>query len=135
VPFAPGTAGTLVGIPVVLIFSPLTWSLQLLSVLALTCLACAVSQEAERIFQKKDAQVIVIDEIAGFCWTMLFVPPTIVHVAAGFFLFRAFDIVKPFPAGWVQGKWPGGLGVVGDDVVAGIYADILLQALIFLWGI
>ncbi|OPY92269.1 MAG: Phosphatidylglycerophosphatase A [Syntrophaceae bacterium PtaU1.Bin231] len=134
-PFAPGTAGTLVGIPVVLIFSPLTWPLQLLSVLALTCLACVISQEAEKIFQKKDAQVIVIDEIAGFCWTMLFVAPTVVHTAVGFVLFRVFDIAKPFPAGWVQRKWPGGLGVAGDDLVAGIYANVLLQMLIFLWGI
>ncbi len=134
-PFAPGTAGTLVGIPVVLIFSPLIWPLQLLSVLALICLACAVSQEAEKIFQKKDAQIIVIDEIAGFCWTMFLVTPTIIHVAVGFVLFRIFDIAKPFPAGWVQRKWPGGLGVVGDDLVAGIYANVLLQFLIFQWGI
>lgn len=103
--------------------------------LAFTCLACAVSQEAEKIFQKKDAQQIVIDEIAGFCWTMFLVEPTILHLAIGFALFRIFDIVKPFPAGWAQRKWPGGIGVVGDDLFAGIYANVLLQALIRYGGI
>ena len=134
-PFAPGTAGTLVGIPVVLIFSPLTWPLQLLSVLALTCLACVISQEAEKIFQKKDAQIIVIDEIAGFCWTMLFVVSTVFHTAVDLLSFRARGTSELVRSGWVQRKWPGGLGVAGDDLVAGIYANVLLQMLIFLWGI
>jgi phosphatidylglycerophosphatase A len=134
-PFAPGTAGTIVAIPVYLIFSPLSWPLYLLSALALTFLAVYVSQEAEKVFDKKDAPQIVIDEIAGFLWTMSLVSPTLRHVLLGFFLFRFFDIIKPFPARLCQERLPGGYGVVFDDVVAGIYANIVLLALIAFFGI
>ena len=134
-PFASGTAGTIVGIPVYLIFSPFTAPIYLLTILALTFLACYVSGEAERIFRKKDASAIVIDEIAGFLWTMLFITPTWVHVMGGFLLFRLFDITKPFPARLCERRVPGGYGVVADDVVAGIYANIILQIAIHLWGI
>lgn len=134
-PFAPGTAGTVVAIPVYLVFSPLSWPLYLLSALALTSLAVYASQEAERIFHKKDAPQIVIDEMAGFLWTMFLVSPTPLHVLLGLVFFRFFDIVKPFPARWCQQRLPGGYGVVFDDVVAGIYANILLWVVIAFWGI
>ena len=134
-PFAPGTAGTVGAIPIYLIFSPLSRPLYLLSVLALTFLAVYVSQEAEKIFHKKDASQIVIDEIAGFLWTMSFVYPTVRHVLLGFIFFRFFDIVKVFPARLCQDRMPGGYGVVFDDVVAGIYANILLLGLIKIFGI
>jgi phosphatidylglycerophosphatase A len=134
-PFAPGTAGTIVAIPVYLIFSPLSWPLYLLSVLALTFLAVYVSQGAEKVFHKKDAPQIVIDEIAGFLWTMFLVSPTLWHVLLGFILFRFFDIVKVFPARLCQERLPGGYGVVFDDVVAGIYANIALLVLIKFFGI
>jgi phosphatidylglycerophosphatase A len=135
VPFAPGTAGTVVAIPIYLIFSPLSWPLYLLSALALTFLAIYVSQEAEKIFRKKDASQIVIDEIAGFLWTMFLVIPSILHVMLGFVFFRVFDIVKPFPARLFQNRLPGGYGIVLDDVVAGIYANLLLLILVKFWGI
>jgi phosphatidylglycerophosphatase A len=133
-PFAPGTAGTIVAIPVYLIFSPLSWPLYLLSALAMTFLAVYVSQEAEKVFHKKDASQIVIDEIAGFLWTMVLVSPTLLHVLLGFILFRVFDIVKPFPARLCEERLPGGYGVVFDDVVAGIYANIVLLCLIAFFG-
>ena len=135
VPFAPGTAGTVVAIPIYLIFSPLFWPLYLLSALALTFLAIYVSQEAEKIFRKKDASQIVIDEIAGFLWTMFLVIPSVLHVMLGFIFFRVFDIVKPFPARLFQNRLPGGYGIVLDDVVAGIYANLLLLILVKFWGI
>ena len=135
VPFAPGTAGTVVAIPIYLIFSPLSWPLYLLSALALTFLAIYVSQEAEKIFRKKDASQIVIDEIAGFLWTMFLVTPSVLYVMLGFVFFRVFDIVKPFPARLFQNRLPGGYGIVLDDVVAGIYANLLLLILVKFWGI
>ena len=134
-PFAPGTTGTVVAIPIYLIFSPLSWPLYLLSALALTFLAIYVSQEAEKIFRKKDAPQIVIDEITGFLWTMSLVTPSILHVMLGFIFFRLFDIVKPFPARFFQNRLPGGYGVVLDDVVAGIYANMVLLILVRFWGI
>lgn len=106
-----------------------------MTILALTFLACYVSGEAERIFQRKDASAIVVDEIVGFLWAMLFISPTWAHVVGGFLLFRLFDITKPFPARLCESRLPGGYGVVADDVVAGIYANIVLQILIYIWRI
>ena len=106
-----------------------------MTILALTFLACYVSGEAEKIFQRKDASAIVIDEIVGFLWAMLFITPTWVHMIGGFLLFRLFDITKPFPARLCERRLPGGYGVVGDDVVAGIYANIALQILIHIFSI
>ena len=129
-PFAPGTAGTLVGIPVYLIISRLSWTLYLISILILTSLACYISQEAEKIFNEKDSPHIVIDEIVGFQWTMFLISPTVIHVLLGFAFFRFFDIIKIFPAGYVQNRLPGGYGIVADDVISGIYSNIALLLLI-----
>lgn len=134
-PFAPGTAGTAVGIPVYLVLSRLSWTFYLLSILILTLLACYIAGEAEKIFNEKDAPCIVIDEVVGFLWTMFLVSPTVLHIFLGFVFFRFFDIAKVFPAGFVQRRLPGGYGVVTDDVVAGMYSNITLLFLIKFWGI
>lgn len=130
IPFTPGTAGTIVGIPLYLIFSHFSWLLYLIAVLALSFLAIYVSQEAEKIFNEKDPSCIVIDEIVGFQFTMFLITPTVLHIFLGFLLFRFFDITKFFPASLCERKLPGGYGVVGDDIIAGIYANILLLLLI-----
>jgi phosphatidylglycerophosphatase A len=66
---------------------------------------------------------------------MFLVTPSILHVMLGFVFFRVFDIVKPFPARLFQNRLPGGYGIVLDDVVAGIYANLLLLILVKFWGI
>jgi phosphatidylglycerophosphatase A len=134
-PFAPGTAGTVLGIPLYLILSRLPWTFYLISILILTFLACYISGEAEKIFNEKDSPRIVIDEIVGFLWAMFLVLPTVLHIFLGFVFFRLFDIVKIFPARYVQSGLPGGYGIVIDDVVAGIYSNITLLLLIKFWGI
>lgn len=134
-PFAPGTVGTIAGIPVYLLFSRLSWTFYLISVLILTLLAIYISREGEMIFNEKDSPRIVIDEIVGFQWTMFLVLPTVLHILLGFFLFRLFDIVKIFPAGYLQNRLPGGYGIVIDDVVAGMYSNIILLLVIKFWGI
>ena len=134
-PLAPGTAGTLVGIPLYLVFSVLPWPIRLITVLAFTCLAWHVSDEAERLFGRKDAPCIVIDEIAGLQWTLFGVDPTVSHMALGFVLFRLFDITKPFPARLFQERLRGGLGIVADDLAAGVYGNLVLQLLIWWLGI
>lgn len=93
----------------------------------LTLLAVYASGEAERIFDRKDSPRIVIDEIVGFLWSLALVGPTAGRIAAAFFLFRLFDIVKPPPARWCQDRLPGGWGVVMDDVAAGIWANVALM--------
>jgi phosphatidylglycerophosphatase A len=134
-PLAPGTAGSLVGIPLYLAFSALSWPLWLITITALTCLAWYLSDEAEKLFARKDAPCIVIDEIAGLQWTLIGVDPTAPHVALGFVLFRLFDITKPFPARLFQERLPGGLGVVADDLAAGVYGNLVLQVMILWLGI
>jgi phosphatidylglycerophosphatase A len=119
-PVAPGTAGTMAGVLLYFLLAFLPGSVYFFSLLVF----------AEVIFGKKDPPCIVIDEVAGLLWTMLFVSPTIPGVIIGFILFRFFDIVKPFPVRLLQDKLPGGYGVVGDDVMAGIYSNLALQALI-----
>lgn len=96
---------------------------------------CYIAREAEKIFGEKDASCIVIDEIVGFQWAMFLVAPTVLHVFLGFFLFRGFDILKVFPAGYFQRRLPGGYGIVMDDVVAGMYSNIVLLLLIKFWGL
>jgi phosphatidylglycerophosphatase A len=66
---------------------------------------------------------------------MFLVTPSVLHVMLGFVFFRVFDIVKPFPARLFQNRLPGGYGIVLDDVVAGIYANLLLLILVKFWGI
>ena len=129
-PLAPGTAGTLVGIPVYMVFSRFPWPLYLLSVIAFSLFAVYVSQEAERIYNEKDPGRIVIDEIVGFQVTMFLIAPTVWHIFWGFVIFRIFDIIKPFPIRLCERKFPGGYGVVGDDIIAGIYANIILLLLV-----
>jgi phosphatidylglycerophosphatase A len=127
--------GTAAGIPVYLLLTRLSWTFYLVSIIILTSLAFYISREGEIIFNEKDSPRIVIDEIVGFQWTMFLVSPTVLHVMMGFFLFRLFDIAKIFPAGYLQNNLPGGYGVVIDDVVAGMYSNIILLIVIKFWGI
>jgi phosphatidylglycerophosphatase A len=134
-PLAPGTAGTLVGIPLYWVFSAMPWPLWLITVAAFTCLAWYASEEGEKLFGRKDAPCIVIDEIAGLQWSLFMITPTALHAALGFGLFRLFDIVKPFPARLFQERLPGGCGVVADDLAAALYANVILQLLTRFGGI
>ena len=131
-PVAPGTAGTLVGAVICLACLPLPWPMRLLIAIVLSALSIYIAGQAEIIYQKKDDQRIVIDEIIGIQITMLPVAINILHLCVGFVLFRVFDILKPFPISNLQ-KLPGGWGVVIDDVAAGIYAAIVLWILVYLF--
>ena len=74
----------------------------------------------------KDPGIIVMDEVAGYWATLIFLPRIeLTHLVAAFFIFRLFDIVKPFPANWME-RLPSGFGVLLDDVVAGLYGGLLL---------
>ncbi len=133
-PVAPGTVGTILGIPLYLALSLLSQPFHILAILALTGLAVGISQKAEALFMEKDSPHIVIDEIIGLQYTLLPATQDISLIFCGFLLFRFFDIVKVFPAGWVQDKLPGGYGIVADDVVAGIYGAALLRLVIGFWS-
>ena len=125
-PVAPGTAGTLVGILLYLLARGLGGLWYGAVCAAVIIIGTWAAGQAERMFGAKDHSTIVIDEIAGYLVAMLLVPGTWQYITAAFFLFRAFDIAKPFPLRRLE-HLPGGLGVMLDDIGAGIYTNIVLQ--------
>lgn len=127
VPIAPGTLGTLVAVPLGYLLSLLGPLEGVLFIGAFAALAVWVSGEGEKVFQRKDPGLIVIDEMAGLLVTLFLISWSWKNVVTGFFLFRLMDIVKPFPIRRLESKWPGGWGVVGDDVLAGVYANLILR--------
>ena len=131
-PFAPGTVGSLVGIPIVYALSFLSWPTALIITALLTLLAVWAADSAEGQLKTKDPGCIVIDEIAGMVVTMLGLPFSVGNCVAGFFLFRIFDIIKPPPARQLERRLKGGWGVVMDDIAAGVMANIVLRIGIYL---
>lgn len=134
-PYAPGTAGTLVAVPVYLLIttlSPLAYAGVVLLMLAAGIVMC---HQTERQFGVHDHPGIVWDEIVGYLVTMFLIPPEWVWVVMGFVLFRLFDIWKPFPIRTLESRVQGGVGTMLDDVLAGIYAWLALQgtALLVTW--
>lgn len=130
-PIAPGTTGTLVAIPIYFFLSYIPFPLYELTLVSFFFLSSWISEKAEIYFGKRDDPRIVIDEMMGFLITMLWVPKTTLFIVLGFFLFRFFDIVKLTPIRRME-KVRGGYGVVLDDVMAGIYANIVLHLLQFI---
>ena len=123
---APGTLGTLIAVPIYYFLSAITSPLYEITLIGFFFLSVWISENAEIFFGKKDDRRIVVDEIVGFLITMLWVPKTLPFIIMGFFLFRFFDILKPFPIRRMERKLKGGFGVVLDDVMAGIYSNIVL---------
>ena len=125
-PFAPGTVGTLVAIPIELFLSRIFSPVYELTLLTFFFFSSWIAEKAQAHWQKSDDQRIVIDEIMGYFLTMLWIPKTTLFIILGFFLFRFFDIVKPPPIRLIE-RAKGGFGVVLDDVLAGVYSNIILQ--------
>lgn len=123
IPFAPGTFGTLFGAFVLYLFRPAL--IPYLILLAFTLVWGVISSGQAEKELGPDAHPIVIDEVAGYFISMFLLPVSFGYLTAAFILFRLFDIVKPPPINYLNK--PGGLGVMGDDVAAGILTNILLQ--------
>lgn len=126
-PWAPGTIGTLAGFPVVFLFSTFGTAGYLGCTLLFVILAIFFAHGYQLTLSRHDSPEIVIDEVAGILITMAAVPLSWVHCGLGFLLFRILDIWKPPPIRWCDEKIGGGVGVVADDVVAGLVANVLLQ--------
>ena len=131
VPVAPGTFGSALALPLLLGLDRL--ALPTAAVLALVAavvvLATVVCQHAGRQYAEVDSSHIVLDEVCGMLVAGALLPPTAVSLALAFVLFRALDIVKPFPAGHLDRRMKNGFGVVADDVVAGLYTNVLVRVL------
>jgi phosphatidylglycerophosphatase A len=124
-PFAPGTVGT---VPAALLvwLLPMPTVIYLALTAAVTITGIIASSEVEEVMGKKDPGCIVVDEFAGYLVAMAFLPPSAGYVIAAFFLFRGFDILKPPPINFLQ-RFRGGLGVVLDDLAAGLATNLVLQ--------
>lgn len=129
-PVASGTVGTVAAIPLYLVLAGLPLPVYLLTLLPFFFFSCWVAGRAESLFQEKDSGKIVIDEVVGYLVTMTGAPLSWQGVILGFLLFRFFDIVKIEPASYFDRHLKNGYGVVLDDVVAGVYACLLLHVIL-----
>ena len=132
-PVVPGTMGTLVAIPIYYFISSISTPLYEVTLATFFFLSSWIAGQAERHWDKKDDRRIVIDEIMGFLVTMLWVPKSLFFIIAGFILFRFFDILKPFPIRHLE-RVKSGYGVVLDDILAGIYSNIILHMILRFWS-
>ncbi len=135
-PFAPGTAGTLVTIPLYFLLGRLqlpVW-MQLAVILVVSVVSVITAQRVgKRFFHATDASQIVIDEVAGYLLTVALIPFTWKSALLGFGLFRLFDITKPWPASYFDRKVHNGFGVTMDDLCAGVYGRIALGVILHYW--
>jgi phosphatidylglycerophosphatase A len=131
-PVAPGTAGSAVAL-VILWLVPFSPAGLVAFFVVVTLAGTWAAHVAEAALGEKDPGAIVIDEVAGMTLAVLALPRTVPVLLTAFVLFRVFDVVKPFPAGRAQAL-PGGLGVMVDDLIAGLYALVVVAALRALVG-
>lgn len=123
IPFAPGTFASIFAAALIYLFPAVLGSV----IFAVACVIFAVATVTAERYEGEDPGHIVIDEFAGMCVAMAGHRATLVNVLIGLVLFRIFDILKPFPVNRME-RLKGGYGVVGDDVVAGIFGNILVFA-------
>ena len=131
-PIAPGTVGSAVGL---LVYALVWWTgstaVEVVLIAGLFALGVWAGTIAERYFGGVDPGPIVMDEVVGMLITLAFIPVGWSAALAGFFLFRVFDVIKPFPAGRFEALH-GGLGVMADDAMAAVYANLSLRLLMWL---
>jgi phosphatidylglycerophosphatase A len=127
-PFIPGTFGSAAGI---LLFYLIKDNdvFYILFTLIMVILGFSVAGRAEKIFNKKDAKCIVIDEVSGMLLSFMFLPYDIKLVIMGFILFRIFDSLKSYPANHME-RLEGGIGIMSDDIIAGLYTNLILQVVL-----
>ena len=131
-PIAPGTVGSAAGL---VVYALVWWSgsrvLEVGLIAALFTIGVWAGTIAERYFGGVDPGPIVMDEVVGMLITLAFIPVGLTGALAGFFLFRVFDVIKPYPAGRLEALH-GGLGVMADDAMAAIYANLSLRLVLWL---
>jgi phosphatidylglycerophosphatase A len=132
-PIAPGTVGSVVGL---LVYIPVWWlqapAVEAVLIVGLFAAGMWAGTIAERYFGGIDPGPIVIDEVVGMLITLAFIPAGLTAALMGFVLFRIFDVIKPFPAARLE-KLHGGLGVMADDAMAAVYANLSLRLLMALF--
>lgn len=134
-PFAPGTAGSVVGLLAYIFIRNLPDRLYIGVLVLVFGTGVYLAKEAESIYREKDSSHIVVDEIAGMLLTFLFIPWSISNLIAGFISFRIMDIIKPFPIRVIENRLSGGWGIMVDDIIAGIYAALLVVTVSYILNI
>ncbi|PIP20528.1 MAG: phosphatidylglycerophosphatase A [Candidatus Omnitrophica bacterium CG23_combo_of_CG06-09_8_20_14_all_40_11] len=127
-PFIPGTFASIAAI-LLFYFIKDNNSIHILLTLILIALGFLITGRAEKIFNKKDARCIVIDEVSGMLLSLIFIPSDIKLVIMAFILFRILDALKPLPSDRLQ-NLTGSIGIMSDDIVAGLYTNIILQVVL-----
>ena len=125
-PFLPGTLASLAGFLAYVFFVRGNMIFHLVLVVLCTVIGFALSDKAEKLFKRKDARQIVIDDFNGMLIGLLFLPYNLNLAVIGFIVFRGMDGLKPYPIYKID-KWKGALGIMGDDILAGVYTNIILQ--------
>jgi phosphatidylglycerophosphatase A len=126
-PFAPGTFGTMLALPIYFLLRHLPLPLYFAVLATLIIVAVLAAGAAEKIIDRPDPGEVVIDEVVGMLVAMIAIPAHPLAWLLAFGLFRFFDIVKPWPVGYLDRHFHGGLGIVMDDLAAGLYAFLALQ--------
>jgi len=127
IPFAPGTFGTLVAVPIYLALQDIGLAYYILLMIAIIIGSSYLSDKVSKDTKTHDHQGMCLDEIVGFLVTMTAAPKGFWWIVFGFVLFRFFDIVKPWPINYIDKRVGGGFGMILDDVVAGIFSLIIIQ--------
>jgi phosphatidylglycerophosphatase A len=127
VPIAPGTAGSLLGIPLGLVCSALSPLLAVLLFALLVAIGAWAAGGTGKLLGKYDHQIIVLDETVAMALVVFCIPKSAVSLLAGFLLFRIFDVIKPWPANILEHRLQNGLGVMADDLIAALYAIGIVQ--------
>ncbi len=131
IPLASGTFGTLWGLPIYYGLSALSIWHQTFIIIGSICLAIFIAGSAEKILGGKDPSQVVIDEIVGYMTAMVGISFSWTGAILGFFIFRVMDICKPYPIRKIDQNLPGGWGIILDDVLAGVYSQIIIRVLVY----
>jgi len=128
-PLVPGTFGSIFGVGLFYLLKGTTSVTYFSFIFGIIVLGLITSGRTERLLNKKDPGYIVIDEVAGMLIALSFMPLDFKIIFLAFLIFRILDTLKPYPAARLQNK-RGAVGVMGDDLIAGIYTNIVLQAIL-----
>lgn len=131
-PIAPGTVGSAVGIALYLVTRHGSWPAQLALLVAITVVGIWAADVTAKALNREDPGPVVIDEVAGQLVTLFMTGAGLYGAIIGFFVFRLFDIIKPWPARQLE-DLPGGVGIMADDLMAGVYGWLVVTGILWWW--
>lgn len=128
-PLVPGTFGSLAGLVLFYLLEGVSYQAYFLFIFCIIVLGFLTSGPVEKLSNRKDPSCVVIDEVAGMLVAFSFIPYDFKIIILGFIIFRILDTLKPYPAGKLQ-DMHGAFGIMADDLVAGLYTNIVLQLIL-----